>query len=756
MFSSLSAQLDQATAAHLSGDYSRAIEIYETLLEEHPDKRSLCWHLGLMRLLQGQESEAQFTWMIVMSEADDADIEPWSRELAELLEAEANRQAKCDNPAIAWMIRRHLQEVEPDNIDNVLHTIQLSVALERLTNDELNELEIVERMQAIAPESATPDRFPDTRLNFELLLETLQAIPYEQYGFPAMLQWAEAIATWIHHCDTSRRNALVELLLSKAISISHLLNNIPAALPYVELCLQIDDANLNTLRHLSDYYLKLNRYSDAIAVAEKSYATADHVLERLRGSSIVLKALMTAGGKWERAFQAFETNQTLLQEFADTYDKIHPPALGSAFLGLSFFFFPYFGDRPQSHRSLQNRIARIYQDATQAFVRPGLDPNQRDRADSSIFHLHTATAKPKLKVGYVSRFLRKHSVGWLCRWLFKHHDPKQVEVFLYFVQQAQVGEFTRTWFVPYAASASCFTGDYLGIAEAIHGDQIDVLIDLDSLTADCTNAIFALKPAPVQATWLGLDATGIPAIDYFIADPYVLPEHAQAYYTETIWRLPQTYLAVDGFEIGVPSLRRDTLNIPADAVIYFSAQSSFKRNPDHVRSQLRVLHGVPNSYFLLKGIGDGDAIQNMVMTIAEEEGVNPDRLRFLPRDPDELTHRANMQIADVVLDTFPYNGATTTMETLWLGIPIVTQVGEQFAARNSYTMMVNAGISEGIAWSADEYVEWGIRLGNDAKLRQDISARLGRSRQTSPLWKAEQFTREMETAYQAMWRQHIS
>ena len=121
----------------------------------------------------------------------------------------------------------------------------------------------------------------------------------------------------------------------------------------------------------------------------------------------------------------------------------------------------------------------------------------------------------------------------------------------------------------------------------------------------------------------------------------------------------------------------------------------------------------------------------------------------------EEEHRANLGIADIVLDTYPYNGATTTLETLWMCIPIVTKVGEQFAARNSYTMMVNAGISEGIAWNDAEYIEWGIRLGKDASLRKNIATRLKAGRQTAPLWNAKQFTCDMESAYQQMWQQYV-
>jgi predicted O-linked N-acetylglucosamine transferase (SPINDLY family) len=170
---------------------------------------------------------------------------------------------------------------------------------------------------------------------------------------------------------------------------------------------------------------------------------------------------------------------------------------------------------------------------------------------------------------------------------------------------------------------------------------------------------------------------------------------------------------------------------------------------------MQIIKAVPNSYFLIKGLGDQKALKEFFEEIAIAENVDPSRLRFLPITNTESEHRANLAIADIVLDTFPYNGATTTMETLWMCIPIVTKVGEQFAARNSYTMMMNAGISEGIAWTDAEYVEWGIRLGTDAALREDIATRLKASRQTSPLWNGEKFAREMENAYQQMWQQYI-
>jgi predicted O-linked N-acetylglucosamine transferase (SPINDLY family) len=212
---------------------------------------------------------------------------------------------------------------------------------------------------------------------------------------------------------------------------------------------------------------------------------------------------------------------------------------------------------------------------------------------------------------------------------------------------------------------------------------------------------------------------------------------------------------LDGFEVGVPTLRREDLQIESNAVVYFSGQTGYKRHPDTIRVQMQIIKEVSNSYFLIKGGAEEKSLKSLFIQIAQEVGVDSDRLRFLPLVASEAIHRANLGIADVVLDTYPYNGATTTLETLWMGIPLVTRVGEQFAARNSYTMMMNAGITEGIAWTDEEYVEWGIRFGEDEALRQQVAWKLRQSRQTSRLWNAKQFTRDMENAYKQMWVKYL-
>jgi len=114
-----------------------------------------------------------------------------------------------------------------------------------------------------------------------------------------------------------------------------------------------------------------------------------------------------------------------------------------------------------------------------------------------------------------------------------------------------------------------------------------------------------------------------------------------------------------------------------------------------------------------------------------------------------------LAIADIMLDTYPFNGAVTTLDGLWQNIPLITRVGQQFNARQGYTFLTNLGITEGIAWSDEEYVEWGIKLGTDEQLRKEVSWKLRQSKKTSPLWNGKQFTQEMEKAYQQMWEIYL-
>ncbi len=724
----------QADRLAQQGNYPQAASLYEQAIETEPEVKSHYWQLGVLMVLQGREEEAQMLWLTAIAEGEPEQLDLWIAELGQVLVTEAMRQTEQENLAMAWTLRRHLQEICPDDLNNRLNLVSLAIALENLTPDDLQQTDIISLLKTS----------PDPSVQVPLLLHLLNQILTAFAPHPISLEFAEACLNWVSGDEIG----LMTVMLPAAIRIAHALRQPNFAADLLALYCRVDDQNIEILGHLSGFYQDADRYDLGIQIAQRRGELPSSLPEQIFSSHLLLRALMTPGGYWNQALVAIQQHRQLLTALIATAPTPDIPPIEITRLLTSSFFLPYFKDDPKLNRSLQNQVAAWSH--TALHQRAG---EQSDRYQSrSSASIPSNTVRP-LKIGYLSHCMARHSVGWLTRWLIKHHDRSRFQLHGYFINDRKHDSLYQ-WYVnqmDHACRVGVEVPDSEDLAERINQDEVDILVDLDSITLDLSSDILALKPAPIQVTWLGWDATGIPSVDYFIADPYVLPENAQDYYTETLWRLPQTYIAVDGFEVEVPSLRRDRLDIPSDAIIFLSAQKGYKRHADTARLQMRIIKNVPNSYFLIKGSAEQDSIQQFFMEIAESEGVAPDRLRFLPETPTEGIHRADLAIADVVLDTFPYNGATTTLETLWMGIPLVTRVGQQFAARNSYTMLKNVGVEEGIAWTDEAYIEWGVRLGTDAALRQQVREKLRRSRQTSPLWNAKQFTREMERAYEQMW-----
>jgi predicted O-linked N-acetylglucosamine transferase (SPINDLY family) len=718
-------------------EYSQAAFLYEQLMEQEPEIIQYAWYLGLARLLSGMEAEAQFTWMMALSAAESDQVETWTAELIQILQTAAEQQESQENWRMAWAIRQHFQEVSPANVINLLHLVRLAVKLELFNGDYLESLQLTPLLQA--------QTF--TELDQRFLLSTvLQALEFF-YHDPRLIELTEATLT--QNLDPK----LVIELCSNEASQQHNKNNrvfLDLSIYLGEICLRYQPDELDMLKLLGSNYELAGRHSEAIDVARRYMAACKTPEDRAAGIGFLCVRLLKTGTNWQEVYELFEQQKELTAQLTANYQHNSDQPLDTSLLTFCSFYPYYLSDSPAVHRPIQNQIAAMLQADLRLQAKSVFDAKRQRMTP----HIKT---ERKLRIGYLARYMQQHSVGFLARWLMKYHDYEKFDIYTYHLHVQDISEFTNQWFVqPVTRSAKFEDGSWAGIAKHIsENDEIDILVDLDSITYTEACNVMALKPAPVQVTWMGFDASGIPAVDYYMADPYVLPESAQDYYSETIWRLPSTYIAVDGFEVGVPTLRRDLLSIPADAVIYLSAQDGRKRHPEMIRLQLKILRELPNSYLLIKGLGDEASLKQAFEEIAESEGVAADRLRFLGRDMGEPIHRANLGIADIVLDTYPYNGATTTLETLWMGVPLVTRVGQQWAARNSYTMLMNVGITEGIAWTDEEYVEWGVRLGKDAALRHSIQTRLLQSRQTAPLWNTRQFAREMEEAYSQMWQRYV-
>jgi predicted O-linked N-acetylglucosamine transferase (SPINDLY family) len=703
----------------------QVIERYETLINEGNTDNHNYWYLGLAYLLQDREIDAQATWFIPFESASELESEVLNSELSALLDRSATEEFYAHNLDNAEKIGEQLQSIDPFCINNLLRSILLEIKFDRFTPDLLLDWELNELV--IDSDPLQVDR--------NLLANLLRSL----LDFPA-----ESTSRSIEACiQTYLHDSVIEIdnLANDIMNAAHRTGANIFMVDILEFCRNLQPQNFQIAHILGRIYSDMACHDRAIETCVSTYELCTNICDRIRANYPLLIAYLTAGN-WQQANLVLQRHQQLIEQFSiETFPQLD--LVTNQRIIVANVFSPYTDDRPAYYRQLQNKIADIYLQHNQAHLKNYLtEPASLQKLAGVI------------RIGYVGSTLKNHSVGWLSRWLFQHHDREKFQVFTYCINQNPENSYYQKWFRDRSNISYCLVADGERIAAQIRADEIDILIDLDSLTLNITCQVLAAKPAPVQVSWLGWDATGLPTVDYFIADPYVLPANAQDYYREKIWRLPQTYLAVNGFEVGIPTLHRRDLNIPEDAIVYWSGQRGFKRHPDTVRAQMRILRAVPNSYFIVKGDTDPQIIQEFFGQIATEEGVEFDRLRFVGSVADEPTHRANLAIADIVLDTFPYNGATTTLETLWMGIPMVTQVGQQFAARNSYTFMLNAGIEEGIAWSEAEYIEWGIKLGLDRDLRDKIAGKLRSGRTTAPVWNAKQFTLDLEQAYQEMWAKY--
>ena len=730
----LQSLLAEAEQAFLSGNYEKALRFYEAVVQHSPDLKLAYWMYGLALLLQGQEAEAQMAWLAGMTDGTAEQVEAWQQELITILDTQADRLAQNQEIKAAWLLRQHLREIAPSALNNLLQGIDLSLQVEQFT------------ISALAPALIALQQLDLVQLNTEtiaLIKLTTQRLLEQAFPDQQIVEWVKISLSLIK----SPTQFTEQLLITSAQWAAK--QRVPKlACQLAEVCLDIAPDDLEVWMHLANLYRQSQQWEQAIFAARRSLTLAQKPTQRLIAHELLLSNLINASGFGHEAKLALQEFEQQLQAFIQTKsvfteDELNPRLFQSG------FFLSYCQDTPAHNRSLQNQAIALCHDHLKTNYSQLYQKFQ-------VRHVQVGQRRDRrpLKIGYLSHCFYNHSVGWLSRWLLLYHDRQQIEVHAYSINHKPVADLVQQQFEQWVDHLHLLAGESADIATQIFEDEIDILVDLDSLTLDVSCEILSFKPAPIQITWLGWDASGLPTIDYFIADPYVLPPPAQSYYTEKIWRLPKTYIAVDGFEVGVPTIRREDLHIPSDAVVYYSGQQGLKRHQDSIRWQLAIIKAVPQGYLLIKGSANR-AMQDFFRQLAQEVGVDPTRLCFLRDVPSAMEHRANLTIADIVLDTFPYNGATTTLEALWMAIPLVTRVGEQFAARNSYTLMLNAGITEGIAWTDQEYVEWGIRLGQDVALRQDIAGKLQKSRQTSPLWNTQQFAREMEHAYQEMWADYI-
>ena len=287
---------------------------------------------------------------------------------------------------------------------------------------------------------------------------------------------------------------------------------------------------------------------------------------------------------------------------------------------------------------------------------------------------------------------------------------------------------------------------YRQAAELIHADQIDVLVDLTGYTGPTRSMILAHRPAPIQVNYLGYPSTmGADFIDYIIVDRFVVPADQQPFFSEKLVHLPDCYQCNDNKRpIAAHAPLRADFRLPADAFVFCCFNNAYKITPDFFDIWMRLLRAVPGSVLWLLAYNEW-AKENLAREAAAR-GVDPARIVFAPILPVP-EHLARLRLADLFLDTLPYNAHTTASDALWAGLPLVTCVGDTFAGRVAGSLLRAVGLPELVTSSLEEYEALALRLARDPTFLAGLRARLANNRLTCPLFDTARFTRNLEEAY---------
>lgn len=356
----------------------------------------------------------------------------------------------------------------------------------------------------------------------------------------------------------------------------------------------------------------------------------------------------------------------------------------------------------------------------------------------------------RLRVGMVSGDLRTHPVGHFLENVLAHLDPARLELFAY--SSTHEADALTERIRPRFASWIGVKGlNDEAAARQIHDDGVHVLLDLAGHTSDNRLPVFAYKPAPVQASWLGYFATtGLRQMDYVLADPFVAPFEDGGHFVEQLWRLPESYLCFTPPEYsiepgGLPALR--------NGFVTFGCFNNLNKMNDAVVAQrARVLQAVPGSRLLLKTkLLDSPAVRQATYDRFAAHGIDPARLVLEGHAPRSELLAAYKRV-DIALDPFPYPGGTTSVEALWMAVPVLTRRGDTFLSRMGESICSNAGLSDWVAENEDDYVRKAVAFTQDlpdlARLREGLRAQV----LVSPLFDAPRFARHFESAMWGMWQ----
>jgi predicted O-linked N-acetylglucosamine transferase (SPINDLY family) len=348
----------------------------------------------------------------------------------------------------------------------------------------------------------------------------------------------------------------------------------------------------------------------------------------------------------------------------------------------------------------------------------------------------------KIRIGYASGDFCLHPVSLLTVELFELHDREKFEVYGYCWSPEDGSPMRQRVISAMDHFTKIHTMPDVEAAQLIRRDEIDILVDLQGQTAGARANMLAYRPAPVQITYLGLPATtGLPSIDYVIADKFLIPENEALNYSERPIYMPDVYQVSDRKRNVGPKPDRADCNLPPEGFVFCTFNNNYKYTPELFDAWMNILHRVPGSVLLL--LADNQWSEANLKKEAKARQIDPKRLVFGPRLSPE-NYLARYQVADLFLDSFPFNAGTTANDALWMGLPLLTLTGRSFASRMAGALLTAAKIDSLICYNVQDYEEKAVALANDPAEMARLRAHLQGVRNEGVLFDTGRFVRELE------------
>ncbi|UCV04575.1 tetratricopeptide repeat protein [Dechloromonas denitrificans] len=700
------------------GDAAGAEACYRRVLQCQPDDVLACYNLG--RLLQHgnrpQDAEACYRRVLAL-QPDFVDAHHNLALVLKELGALAEAEAHC----------RGALELEPGSAA-VLNSLGLVLHAE----DRLAEAE-----QALRTAVALDPGFADAYGNLGKVLHDQERFAEAENCLRQALELKPDSA----EMHTNLGATLVALSRPEAAEKSY------------RIALQLQPGNADYLYNLGYALQEQSRYGEAEAIYRQALTIKPDFPVALNNLGLVLGLLGFSAEAEANCLQALEQDPDSAKFYANlggirTGQGRHAESEAAFRRALEL--------DPEFHYALSNILYSHTFDGRRSAAERLEDVRSYGRlvsakAAGGYTAWQCAAAPQRLRVGLVSGDLRDHSVGHFLEGFLQQIDPARIELLAYPTHREFSDLSVRI--KPYFAGWYSLVGlSDEAAARRIHADGVHVLVDLSGHTGHNRLPVFAWKPAPVQASWLGYCAsTGVAEIDYYIADGETLPVAQEAAFTEQIWRLPASYLC---FSQPAEPVEVNTLPALANGHLTFGSFNNLsKMTSEVVALWAQLLHALPDSRLLLKAKQLGEAsTRDQVLAQYAAHGIGPERLLLEGPIQGRSGHLAAYQQVDIGLDPFPYNGVTTTMEALWMGVPVLTLSGERFLARQGVGILTHAGLPEWIAADGAELVAKARAQSRNlpalAVLRTGLRERL----LASPLLDTQGFARDFENALWGMWQ----